>query len=124
MVSLLLPRRHTQEPTRVELGEGADQQGTVWLLVMSKEASEKALKEENLGADLCPRVAPGLGRSVRALHSTLIHPALLLWTDATERERFSRPVAGQRDAISSPFNRDGGGRRRADSAGQHHRLAN
>lgn len=37
MVSLLLARGHTQEPTRVELGEGADQQGAVWLLVMPEE---------------------------------------------------------------------------------------
>lgn len=52
VVSLLLPRRHTQEPARVELGEGADQQGTVWLLVMPEEVLGCALKEENLGADL------------------------------------------------------------------------
>lgn len=42
VVSLLLPRRHTQEPTRVELGEGADQQGTIWLLVMSEDILESA----------------------------------------------------------------------------------
>lgn len=52
VVSLLLPRRHTQEPTRVELREGADQQGTVRLLVMSKDILESALKEGNPGADL------------------------------------------------------------------------
>lgn len=52
VVSLLLPRRHTQEPTGVELREGADQQGTVWLLVMSKDILESALKEGNPGADL------------------------------------------------------------------------
>lgn len=52
VVSLLLPRCHAQEPTRVELGEGADQQGTVWLLVMSKEKLESAWKEDNLGAGL------------------------------------------------------------------------
>lgn len=44
--------------------------------------------------------------------------------DATERDCSSRPVGGQRDTVSSPFNRNGGGRRRADSAGQHDRLAN
>lgn len=43
--------------------------------------------------------------------------------DATERDCSSRPVGGQRDAVSSPFNGNGGGRRRADSAGQHDRLA-
>lgn len=52
VVSLLLPRSHTQEPTGVELREGADQQGTVWLLVMSGDILESALKDVTLGADL------------------------------------------------------------------------
>lgn len=52
VVSLLLPRSHTQEPPRVELREGADQQGTVWLLVMSGDILESALKDDTLGADL------------------------------------------------------------------------
>lgn len=34
------------------------------------------------------------------------------------------PAGGQRDVVSPPLHSDGGRRRRADSAGQHDRLAN
>lgn len=80
VVSLLLPRRHTQEPARVQLGEGADQQGPVGLLVMSEDSLESALKEGNLGADLWRHQVPWLGSELGPSISASTPPPLLLCT--------------------------------------------
>lgn len=53
VVSLLGPGCHAQEPPRVGLREGADEQRPVWLLVMPEGSLKSALKEESPRVDLC-----------------------------------------------------------------------
>lgn len=85
VVSLLPPRRHTQEPARVELCEGADQQGPVGLLVMPEEKG--ALKSASQPPGSLGN--PPLPSRVHAMPLNVPGPA-----------------AGQRDTVSPPFHGD------------------
>lgn len=97
VVSLPLTSSNAQEPTGVQLGERADQQGTVGLLVVPY------------------RKWRGRERS-----KTLTEIKMYIKRSSV---CFCWPASRQRDAISSPLDDDGGGRRRADPAGQHDRLS-